>query len=361
VEAGRIHLVSAGGDGGVFQHTVAVARLLAGVGHRVTLHMPDRNEPLDLDGLDVCRCVVWSTRTRRALLRRLWVGLRYLTRTNAHLLRAVGRDEILHFEGLFRPPLSASTVLLQRVAGRAVVHSPHNTFARDGGRLDAFLIRAMARAARATIVFSAHDEEAVTAYGGRPVRSPLLQLVPPADPRLIHGWRERWGADAGARVILFAGQIRADKRLDLVVRSAEQWPDGWRLAVVGPDLGAWEPARRLAEEGGVTVAAAVGYQQLEDFTAALAAADVVVCPYEQASQSGVLAVARQLGTATVAADVGGLADYADSLVDVATPAGLTAAIAAALDGSESSSGEADERAEALAAHERAYALATRPG
>jgi glycosyltransferase involved in cell wall biosynthesis len=356
-----VHLVSAGGDGGVFQHTVAVARSLGRAGWDVTVHMPDWNEDLDLGGLDVCRCISWETRFRRPPLRRASIALRYLTRSNVHLLRAVGRRDVLHFEGLFHPLLSASTIVLHRIFGRSVVHSPHNTFAREGGGADAFLIRLMSRAARASIVFSSHDSDAVARFGGQPVMSPLLQVVPAVDPERAGSWRRRWNASDDARVVLFAGQIRADKRLDLVVRSAEQWPAHWRLAVVGPDLGAWDGASRLAAELGVPVAAAVGYCDLDDFTAAIAAADIVVCPYDHASQSGVLAVARRLGTPTVATDVGGLADYADRLLTDSSPEEMTGAIAAVLDIAARANGAADEEAATVAAHETAYEIAGRRG
>ena len=356
-----MHLVSAGGDGGVFQHTVAVAQALGRAGRDVTVHLPDWNENLDLGTLDVCRCISWKTSFRRPRLRRAAIALRYLTRSNLHLLRAVGRGDVLHFEGLFRPVLSASTILLQRLFRRGVVHSPHNTFARDGGAADAFLIRLMSRAAHASIVFSSHDSDAVTRYGGRPVTSPLLFVVPPVDTERKRGWRGRWRADGDARVVLFAGQIRSDKRLDLVIRSAERWPAHWRLAVVGADLGAWEGASRLAAELSVPVAAEVGFCELDDFTAAIAAADVVVCPYEHASQSGVLAVARQLGTPTVATDVGGLREYADRLLLDSSPEEMTAAIADVLDGGGRSNGAADDEAATVSAHETAYAIARRRG
>jgi glycosyltransferase involved in cell wall biosynthesis len=359
VTAGRVHLVSAGGDGGVFQHTVAVAHALGRAGARVTVHMPDWNEELDLGGLDVCRCVSWNTRFRRPLLRQASIALRYLTQSNLHLLRAVDRNDVLHFQGLFRPVLSASTIALQRVAGRGVVHSPHNTFAREGSRVDAFLIRLMSRAAHASIVFSSHDAEAVSRFGGRPVMSPLVLAVPAVDPERKRRWRLRWSSSADARVILFAGQIRRDKRLDLVIQSAAHWPDHWRLAVVGPDLGAWDPSSRLAEELGVRVAAAVGFCDLGDFAAAIAAADVVVCPYDHASQSGILAVARQLGTATVATDVGGLADYADRLLADSSPEEMTEAIAGVLEMSARANGARDDEAALVAAHQSAYALARR--
>jgi glycosyltransferase involved in cell wall biosynthesis len=359
VTVGRVHLVSAGGDGGVFQHTVAVAQALGRAGCAATVHMPDRTEEVDLHGLEVCRCVIWTTRFRRPRLRRASIALRYLTATNLHLLQAVGPRDVLHFEGLFHPVLSATTIVLQRLFRHPVVHSPHNTFARSGSGFDGLLIRMMTRIAHASIVFSSHDEQAIRRFGGRPVRSPLLMIVPAVDADLTRRWRLKWTGSAEYRVVLFAGQIRPDKRLDLVIRSAAGWPDGWRLAVVGSDVGAWQEARRLAEELGVPLSATVGFCDLDEFAAAIAAADVVVCPYERASQSAILALAKRLGTPTVATDVGGLDGYADRLLAEAEPELITEAIASLLDGAEPIAAASDEEAAAVAAHLGAYDIARR--
>jgi glycosyltransferase involved in cell wall biosynthesis len=95
---------------------------------------------------------------------------------------------------------------------------------------------------------------------------------------------------------------------------------------------------------------------LDDFAAALAAADVVVAPYERASQSGVLSVASQLGTATIASAVGGLSELADRTF----PPGDAGALASAIDAQLAVAGNGRRQlddAAALAAHRQAYAQA----
>jgi glycosyltransferase involved in cell wall biosynthesis len=135
--------------------------------------------------------------------------------------------------------------------------------------------------------------------------------------------------------VLLAGQMRADKGLDVAVRAvaaAGNGNDRLLLALVGEDLGALSPTRRLAEELGVTVVWDEGYQPLDRFVAALAAADVVVCPYPVASQSGVLALAHALGRPSVVTDVGGLAELGTVTVPSGDPAALATGLRRALCG-----------------------------
>jgi glycosyltransferase involved in cell wall biosynthesis len=73
-----------------------------------------------------------------------------------------------------------------------------------------------------------------------------------------------------------------------------------------------------------------GYLPLDRFVAAVAAADVVACPYRVGSQSAVLALAHALGRPTVATDVGGLPELASVVVEPEDPAALAQGIEEAL-------------------------------
>ena len=105
----------------------------------------------------------------------------------------------------------------------------------------------------------------------------------------------------------------------------------------------------------MNIAARIDFVELDEFAAAIAAADLVVVPAEQASQSGVLVLARRLGTPTVAADVGGMAELASRTFSAGSAHGLTVAIDAEL-GAPSVAAPLPEDRLAAQSHLRAYNL-----
>ncbi len=350
----RVHLIEVAGEGGIYQHTLAVAALLRREGVPVTLHTSQHREIEPPPGVEVCDCFKWFRHLPRGPVRRVLIGLSYTFWSSPHLLRRVHRGEVAHYQGHLLRPITATLLWLLRLRGARVVHSPHNTFNRVHLPLDDFALRMCTRAAARSIVFSDFDERRVTATGGTPIRSPLVQLLPHVAPADRARWRERWGAN-GKPIALFAGQLREDKCLADLLAAAPATSGPVKVAVVGDDKGEADGGRALAERLGLDVSWNVGYFPLDDFVAAIAAADVVVCPYRQASQSGVLSIARQLGVRTVAADVGGLAELADAVFPHGDLDALAAAIDAVLADPESELAQDFERA-ARDAHLAAYAL-----
>ena len=344
--------MEAGGRGGVYQHALAVAAALGRDGEAVLLHTATDPELDPAGEVELCRCVDWH-RDDPSRLRPVRILWSWLARTTPHLLRAVRPGDVYHFQGEFKSVLVTIGLLLQRLRRRRrVVLSRHNTFARSDRRIDELMMHADARLAQAIVVFSGPDAERIRALGGHPVISPLAQYAPPVAPEARERWRQRWGADESAAV-LFAGQIRPDKRLDLAIEASALMDRDHVLAVVGEDLGDLDRCRRLAADRGVSVSVADEYVPLDEFAAALTAADVVVCPYDRGSQSGILALARTLGARTVASDVGGFAELATAVA----PPGDAAALARTLDAVLGERRErADMEAGVVRAHLQAYGM-----
>lgn len=350
----EIHLFEPSGYAGVFQHACGLGVVLARQGHRVVLHTGHEHEAVHIEGARLCPCSWWP-RAGGGPGRKAAIGATMLRRTLPHLHRAAPPGAVVHIQGIAAAgPLNLLTLFGARLKGRRVVYSPHDTFSRRG-RVDEQFLRWAARVPHAVVVHSAADVERLGARGVRAHLSPLVQLVPTPSPEDRMRWRRTWRAEPSQTVVLFAGFIRPEKRLDVLVDSARHWPPGRRLVVVGQDRGGWARADLLARTHGVDVHASLGFTRLTDFAAAICAADLVVVPSERASQSGVLALARELCTPSLAADVGGMPELATGVFAVGDPADLNRAIDAQLAGAvpRARAGDADD---ALSAHLRAYRL-----
>jgi glycosyltransferase involved in cell wall biosynthesis len=356
----EIHIFEPTGYAGIFQHCCQLAHNLGTQPDlRVILHTSRQHEAVSDDGVEICRCVWWPRQVNRSSIiktagKRVAIAGWLLLVTLPHLLLSMSRDSVLHLQG--PGASSAINVIILRAARLRrcrVVYSPHDTFSRRGP-MDDKLQKLVYQPAHAVMVYSQADRERLAALGSRVHTSPLIQQVPVPSSEQVLGWRREWNADEpGTTIVLCAGFLRPDKRLDLLIKSARVWPDGRRLAVVGEDRGAWAHCAKLAEENNVRIASRIDFIALDEFAAAIAAADLVVVPAEQASQSGVLALARRLGTPSVAADVGGMGELASRTFAPGNVDDLTAAIQAELE-VPSAVGPLTDDEIAVESHLRAY-------
>jgi glycosyltransferase involved in cell wall biosynthesis len=329
--ASMVHLVEPGGRGGVFQHTVEWARQLAQFGTKAIIHTAEDHEDLGPQSVRFCRCVRWHRQIRPRSHRAAWIVSDYLARSLSHLRREC-RDEVVHVQGLFGSPLYAVTVAALRQSAARVVFSPHNTFSRAGRRYEETVLRWSCRRADAVVVFSAEDGKAVASWGSQPVVCPLVQYTPPGSADLVARWKDRLQGGTPDPVVVVPGQIRPDKGIEAVLYAAAMLPRRPTISVVGEDKGGLYSSKLVAERLGLPVTWVIGYQDMDDFAAAIRAADVVVAPYARASQSGVLALACQLGTPSIAFPTGGLAEYATITTERADVDSLAEAMACFFEG-----------------------------
>ena len=356
-DVNEIHLFEPSGYAGVFQHTCQLAKGMSRRGYSVVVHTGHEHEAADVEGAVICPCSWWPRTDHgeeRKALRKAEIARQLMLRTLPHLVSSVPTGAVLHLQGI-APGGGLNLLTLGALRGvrRRIVYSPHDLFSRHG-RVDGALLGGALRVPHAIIVHSRADEERLRALTPRVHYSPLIQLVPQPSEEERQSWRREWRVDGADKVVLFAGFIRPEKRLDVLVESARQWPPSRRLAVVGPDRGGWERCGKLADQYDLDVSARLEFVDLGKFTAAIAAADVVVVPSERASQSGVLAVARQLMTPTVAADVGGMAELASRTFAAGNVDDLNRAIDAELGHGRDRSQPVDESDQAVCIHLRAY-------
>lgn len=193
-----------------------------------------------------------------------------------------------------------------RAAGARYLVTVHDTLLRPGGHHPAqqWLLDREVRRADGIVVLTRHVASVLTGkLGIDPERiavaphGPFTSLVPEAEP-----------TPAAPSRLLFFGRILPYKGLDLLLDAFDllraRRPD-LTLAIRGHgDAGPL--AGRIAGTPGVEFDNR--YIPDPDVPCVLGAADLVVLPYRQASQSGVVALAQPAGLPVVTTPVGGLAE-----------------------------------------------------
>jgi glycosyltransferase involved in cell wall biosynthesis len=241
-------------------------------------------------------------------------------------LRSLARGfDVVHAHGL-----RAAAVAAARPRGVPLAVTWHNAPLMSGParRAHGLLARYVARSADLTLGASADLTEAARRAGSRDARSTFVvapPMPPPSRPR--EEVREELGAGTRA-VVLAVGRLQAQKRLDVLVRSAARWAgrDDSPLVVVagdGPDRAALQ---RQIDATGAPVRLLGARSDVSDL---LLAADVVALPSVWEARSLVAQEALRAGVPLVTTPVGGLPELVGDgavLVPVGDPDGLRTAI-----------------------------------
>jgi glycosyltransferase involved in cell wall biosynthesis len=123
--------------------------------------------------------------------------------------------------------------------------------------------------------------------------------------------RRTLGLPAGVRVAVFAGLIRPYKGVDLLLEAVASLPatSDWRLVVAGEAWGGLgRRLQRRAAESDLSdrVRLDLRWQSEEELRTLLAAADLVVLPYREGSQSAMAPLVLAAGVPVLSTRVGGL-------------------------------------------------------
>ena len=261
------------------------------------------------------------------------------------LRAAVARADVVHFQWLAVPLLDGP--LLPR--GRPLVLTAHDVL--PGGGAGTRRAARLYRRFDALIAHSRHGAAQLTERLGVPAErvhtiphgafAHLAALAPEPLPREL-------GADEGGPVVLCFGLLRPGKGLEVLLDAWAGIGGGAQLWVVGRaryDVG------RLRARAPATVRWVPRYVSDGELAACFRRAEVVVLPYRETEQSGVLATALAFGSPLVLSDAGGFPEVAQAGAAIVTPAGDADALRAALEGLL---GDPAERAR-LAAGARALA------
>jgi glycosyltransferase involved in cell wall biosynthesis len=185
-------------------------------------------------------------------------------------------------------------------SGGRVVMVCHNVLPHDATPLAGLLAGRLLRYADRVLVHAASEAELAARL------CPSAEIVRAFHPA---GQAPPWQSPPGRARLLAFGYVRPYKGIADLLAALPFVPDA-ELRVVGRF---WEPiaryerlVERLGLQGRVTLENR--YVADADVPSLIAQCDVVVCPYRQASQSGVVHVAYSHGRAVAATRVGGLAE-----------------------------------------------------
>jgi glycosyltransferase involved in cell wall biosynthesis len=236
--------------------------------------------------------------------------------------REAARADLVHWQWLAIEQIDPW--LLPR--GRPRVLTAHNVVAHEDRFGQAAARRRVLRAMDAVVVHSRHGAEQAASLGADPSRVHViphgafdyLTRLPDEKPL-----PEELAA-VDVPVVLFFGLIRDYKGVDVLLRAWRSVPGEAELWIVGMPRVDMAPLRALASERVRFVSRFVDDSELPAF---FRRADLVVLPYRDADQSGVLYTALAFGKPLVLSDVGGFGELG---VGRLVPPGDEQALAAAI-------------------------------
>lgn len=245
-------------------------------------------------------------------------------------LRAATRHaDIVHFQWLAVPQLDVALLPPRRPR----VLTAHDVLPREPRPGQLAAARRILRTVDAVVVHSEHGAARLRAEAGVP--SERIHVIP-------HGAFDHLTRQADeqplpvelaaveAPVILFFGLVRPYKGADVLIEAFRE-VEGAELWIVGMPRMSLEPLRELAARAPGTVRFVPRYVADAEIPALMRRADLVVLPYREIDQSGVLYTALAFGRPLVLSTVGGFAEIAERHgAAELVPPGDTTALAAAL-------------------------------
>jgi glycosyltransferase involved in cell wall biosynthesis len=238
--------------------------------------------------------------------------------------------DVIHFDSA---PLRLGLLVSEWPSASAVVLSEHDPEPHAGeGDWRLRLARWLAyRRVDRFILHSAANRHAFEQRYG--VRQEYVSVVRLGAGELMRTWIDR-PVQTHERMVLFFGRLSPYKGLEVLYaaarRVAERLPNV-RFVVAGQPVQGYTPPQAPELANGATLEVVYEHIANERLVELCQRASVVVCPYIEATQSGVVLTAYGLAKPVIASCVGGLAEYVtDGESGVLVPPGDPEALAQAM-------------------------------
>lgn len=335
-----------GGHGGMDYYDFALCDALSGCGASVTLHTCDETSPNPIRPFETRLSYSRIYGPDPSWLR----GIRYaLGSLTALVGERLSGTKVCHLHFFHTGVLELFDALLAKSLGFTLVATAHDVRSFAGGSSSA-MSRAIYRLPDAVVVHNEPSRRELVEVAGVPKGK--ISTIPHGNYLPFIGdapskreARSRLGLAGDAPVVLFFGQIKEVKGLDVLIEAMpgvlREFPDA--LLVVAGKV--WKDDFRVYREmvGDLGVAENcvldIRYVPDEDAARYYAASDIVVLPYRRIYQSGVLLMAMSHGKPVVVSDIEGMTETISDDVNgfvfrSGDPTSLAARVIAALSNPE---------------------------
>ncbi len=308
-----------GGHGGMNYYDMSLAKALYGNGVGVTWYTCDKTREFSVTGVEIVKCFrgVYGSSAKWLRLWRFVVGLLLALRSS----RAKG-IKIVHYHFFGMGSLEFLMCLFAKFFRRKVCVTVHDVESFSDSQ-NSLLAKLIFRLVDRIIV---HNQSSLFAL---PVLTNNWQpaVIPHGNyceyvRRLDRSFaREKLGLHKDDLVILFFGQIKAVKGLDLLLAALPEVVSGRsnvKLLIAGKvwkdDFSRYQELINNASLGEY-VKTHIHYIPDEDVDLYYSASNVVALPYKKIYQSGVLLMAMSYGLPVVASDLLGMSEVVTDGVD----------------------------------------------
>jgi glycosyltransferase involved in cell wall biosynthesis len=227
------------------------------------------------------------------------------------------KTDIFHAQWWSLPTLPAliSMICLAKLKKIPVVVTVHNVMPHEAPVLFDWASRLIFHFSDHLIVHTEHNKN--TLIHKYQIHSNRISVIPHGPLTVFktggQNFRQQWQISEKEKIILFFGNIRRYKGLDILVHAFSQVKEtlSARLVIAGSPWEPWDRYEALIRQLGVTddVIKLIGYVPSDQVGSLFSAADLVVLPYTHFdSQSGVGAAAIAFHVPMIVTDTGGLPD-----------------------------------------------------
>ncbi|WP_331953841.1 glycosyltransferase family 4 protein [Pengzhenrongella sp.] len=290
-------------------------------------HFPEETRAMWRRAASFHLVVTGTQRARHPASLRLMFGV-------LNWIRTLNPD-ILHIDDVDVSPRLALALAVTRLPCPVVVgcHDPEPHSGEQDWRVKSLTRTLLLSRADAVLV---HHEagRAALRLRHRRLRAPVYTVRLASYTFLQHGIPSTEITRSAEPAVLLFGRITQYKGLDTLFLAApivaHEVP-GVRFLVAGKPADGYQPPEPPPLPNGGRIETTYGYISNDRTAALFREAQVVVCPYTDASQSGVVLTAYAFGRPVVVTDVGGLPEYVrDGVTGLVVPAGDHEALAAAV-------------------------------